>query len=267
MVWMENPEPKRPAASPFLPAIATASTNSNRPTASRCTRPMKPVPMIAALIVLIPIRSASDPPRGTRLLANHNAVEKISCLRQSFFRRKQAVFMLDRQNMIVTKHPQRRDKLAPPLRAVTVTAGAKDPAALALFGVPLGIKHPGARQVRRKDLRVFRMNMKDRVLKHADGGDRIDTLPEKVARVEVATHVAPRDRAQPQHRLRTVNHEPRMHFDSDLHSVIGRKLRVLGPIRRNHLVPLPIQHLQIFRRPWARHPVWSRGMRRIAGTP
>ena len=37
----------------FLPVIAAASTDSSRRTASRCTRPMKPVPKIAVLIGFI----------------------------------------------------------------------------------------------------------------------------------------------------------------------------------------------------------------------
>ena len=66
-------------------------------------------------------------------------------------------------------------------------------------------------------------------------------------------------------RLGTVDHEARMHFDGDLHSVIGGELGALDPIRRDHFVPLPAQHFQIFRRPWAGHPVGIFRGRRIAG--
>ena len=65
----------------------------------------------------------------------------------------------------------------------------------------------------------------------------------------------PGDRAQLQHRLRAVDHEPGMHLDGDLHAVIFGELRLLGPVRRRHFVPLPVQDFQILRRPRAGDPV------------
>jgi hypothetical protein len=58
IVGMEKPAPRRRAASTFLPAIAATSTDSSRRNASRCTRPMKPVPKIAILIGFIVFPSA-----------------------------------------------------------------------------------------------------------------------------------------------------------------------------------------------------------------
>ena len=78
-------------------------------------------------------------------------------------------------------------------------------------------------------------------VEHADGGDRIDALPEEMARIEVATHVRSCDGAQPEHRLRAIDDEPGMHFDGDLHAVVGGELRVLDPIGRDHFVPLPVE--------------------------
>src|ERR1039457_1333973 len=113
---MEKPAPSRRAASAFLPAIAAASTDSVRRTASRCTRPMKPVPKIAVLICLIvvslslPVPQYASmypnlgPPGSTRTFADHDAIEKNSCLGQSLFWRQQTVLVLDGNDVVVAKH-------------------------------------------------------------------------------------------------------------------------------------------------------------------
>jgi hypothetical protein len=46
------------------------------------------------------------PPGRARLLADHDAIEKSRGLGQAFFGRKQTIFVLDRKNVIVAKHPQ-----------------------------------------------------------------------------------------------------------------------------------------------------------------
>src|SRR5271157_5019242 len=108
---MEKPAPRRRAASAFRPAMAATSTDSSRRTASRCTRPMKPVPKIAVLIgfIAFPIPSMLDPPGSGRLLADHDAVEEVGGLGQALFGREQAVFVLDGEHGIIAKHAQRRD--------------------------------------------------------------------------------------------------------------------------------------------------------------
>src|ERR1700726_912403 len=98
------------------------------------------------------------------------------------------------------------------------------------------------------------MHVENRALKNSNRGDRIDALPKKVTGIEVATHARSRDRAQPQQRLRTIDDEPRMHLNSDLHPMVCGELRMLAPVRRNHLLPLPGENLQIVRRPWTRNP-------------
>src|ERR1039458_3397671 len=157
---MEKPAPRRRAASGVLPTTAVASTNSKRRTASRCTRPMKPVPTTAVLIVFLvfPITTLY-PPGSRRLLTDYDTVEKLGRLGQTLLRREQTVFMLDGEYVIVAKHAQGRDKLAPPLRSVTVTASSKDPGAIALLGVQLGIEHAGARQVSRVNLSILGMDV------------------------------------------------------------------------------------------------------------
>src|SRR5208282_4745116 len=145
----------------------------------------------------------------------------------------------DREHGIVAKHAKGGDKLGPPLGAVAVTAGAEDPGALALRGVGLSIEHAGARQIDRVKLRVFGMDVEDRVfgLKNADGGDGINILPEKMAGIEVTTYGRSGDGAQLEHRLRTIDYEAGMHFDGDLHAMIRGELRVLDPIGRDDFVP------------------------------
>jgi len=56
-----------------------------------------------------------------------------------------------------------------------------------------------------------------------------------------------------------------MHFDRDLHAVVGGELRVLNPIGRDYFVPLPVQDLVIVGTSRARDPVGSGGVERIAG--
>ncbi len=74
------------------------------------------------------------------------------------------------------------------------------------------------------------------------------------------------DRAQLQHRLRTVDDESGMHLDGDFHAVIGGKFCVLGPVRNDFLLPLPIQQFQEIGRPGAGHPVGKLGIVAVART-
>src|SRR5450755_1110246 len=104
---MPKPVPRRCAAAALRPEIATASTDSTRRTPSRCTRPMKPVPKIAVLIDFIfNVPCGLGPPCGGWLLTNDDAVEEICGFGQALFRREQAVFMLNGEDVVVTKHSQ-----------------------------------------------------------------------------------------------------------------------------------------------------------------
>src|SRR5579864_3472987 len=86
-----------------------------------------------------------------------------------------------------------------------------------------------------------------------------------MAGIEVASHVLARDCAQPEHRLRTVDHEAGMHFDRNLYSMISGKLRMLDPVGCNYLVPLPIKDRAEVWRPRARDPVGRDSVGRIPG--
>src|SRR5277367_1531141 len=226
---------------------------------------MKPVPMIAVRIVFL-FAIVLDPPGSARLLTDHNTVQKVRSLGQAFLWRQQAVFVLDGQYMIVAEHPQRGNKLAPPFSAMAITTGAENPATIALLGVWPGIEHTGARQVRGIKLRIFGVNVEDGAFEYANGSNGINALPEKMAGIEVAAYAGSRDGAQLEHRFWAIHDKSGMHFDGDFHTMVGRKLRVLHPVRRDHFAPLPVQHLQVVGRPRTRHPVGGRRVRRIAGT-
>src|SRR5579864_7493661 len=143
---MAKPAASRSAVCAFRPTTAAASTDSTRRIASRCTRPIKPVPKIAVLIAFI--RVPSGPPCGRWLLAHHDVVEKIRCLCEAFSGREQAVFMLDRDNVIVAEHAECGDEFAPKLHPMAVSAGAEDPRAVAFVGIGFRVEHTRAHHVR-----------------------------------------------------------------------------------------------------------------------
>jgi len=71
---------------------------------------------------------------------------------------------------------------------------------------------------------------------------------------------------QLEHGFRAVDHEPRMHLDGDFDAVIGGELRLPDPIGRHHLLPLPLEDLEVIRRPRAGHPIGPFRLRGIART-
>src|SRR5277367_5668332 len=108
--------------------------------------------------------------------------------------------------------------------------------------------------------------MEDGAFQQANGGDGIDALPEQMARIEITPNAGAGDGAQLEHRLRTVDYESGMHFDRDLHTVIGGKFCMFYPIGRDYFGPLPVENFEVIGRPRAGDPVGSSGMKRIAGT-
>ena len=99
------------------------------------------------------------------------------------------------------------------------------------------------------------MHVENRIAQNADGLDRIDALPEHMARIVVAADRRTGDRAQLQQRLRAIDDEAGMHLDRDLDAVIFRELRVPGPIGRDFLLPLPFEELPDIRAARAGDPV------------
>ena len=89
-------------------------------------------------------------------------------------------------------------------------------------------------------------------------------LPEHVAGIVVAADRRAGDGAQLEHGLRAVGHEAGMHFDGDLHAVIGGEFGLLDPVGRHLGFPLPLQDLQVVRRPGAGDPVGPLGFVAIA---
>src|SRR5262249_21130207 len=175
--------------------------------------------------------------------------------------------MFDGEHIVVPKHPQRGDQLTPPLRAVAISTCAKDPGAIAFFRVRLRVENAAALQINWIELRVLGMHMENGVCQHANGADGVDCLPEKMARIKVATDVVSRNRAESKHGLWVIHDEPGMHLDSNLHAVVGGKPRMLHPIGNDHFIPLPLENLAIVRRPWTGHPIRCSRVWRIPGTP
>src|ERR1700733_9617064 len=109
--------------------------------------------------------------------------------------------MLDREYIIVSVHPQRRNKLAPPLSPMSIPDGAENPRAIALVGVLFRIEDARCREVALVDLSVFRVDMKNRIPQYANGGYRVDSLPKHMARIVIAADRIARNRPQTQHRF------------------------------------------------------------------
>src|SRR3954468_24333393 len=156
-----KPAARRSSVPALRPTIAAASTDSTRCTASKCTRPMKPLPNIAVRVTVIEVPTCLGPPRGRRLLAHHDVVEEVRGFRQALAGREQAVFVFDRDYIIVAEHSQRGDQFTPKLHAVTVAAGAENPCAVAFLCVRLSIEHARAHHITRIQLGIFRVNVKD----------------------------------------------------------------------------------------------------------
>src|SRR5579864_418309 len=149
---------------------------------------------------------------------------------------------------------------------MTIATGAEDPTAIAFLGVWLGVENARAYQVRRVELSVLCVNVEDGTSKHADGRDRIDVLPEEMTGIVVAADSFSCDRAETQHGLGVIHHEAGMHLNGNFHTMVRGEFRVLDPIGRNHLVPLPVENFAVVRRPWAGDPVGGGSIRGIART-
>ena len=73
------------------------------------------------------------------------------------------------------------------------------------------------------------------------------------------------DGAQLEHGLRAVGYEAGMHFDGDLNAVVGGEFGLLDPVGGDLGFPLPLQDLQVIRRPGTGDPVGPLGFVAVAG--
>src|SRR5438045_9572816 len=94
--------------------------------------------------------------------------------------------MLDREHVIISDHLKRGDQIGPELAPMTVSDGAEEKRPILLVAVRLGIENTVNRVIHVVQLRVLGMTMEHRLAQHANGGARIDALPEHVTRIEVA---------------------------------------------------------------------------------
>src|SRR6202011_2621265 len=115
-----------------------------------------------------------NPPGGRGLLFYDNTFQETDRFAQAFFWREDGIFMLDRQHVIVAEHAQRGNESLPPAGVVTVAASAKDPGAILLVSVELGIEHARHRQVSVVDLRVLSVHVENRIAQNSDCRDWVD---------------------------------------------------------------------------------------------
>ena len=121
-----------------------------------------------------------------------------------------------------------------------IAAGAKNPGTVAFVGIRLRVEHASERQVAVVHLRILGVNVQDRIAQNPDGGNRVDALPEHVARVVITANRRTRDGPQFQHSFGIVDQESGMHLNGDSDAMIGGKTSVRGPIRSGYVIPLPL---------------------------
>src|SRR3984885_5134972 len=110
------------------------------------------------------------PPRCRGLLLQNDLAQKVRCARQSLRRGEQTVLVLNRKRTVVAIHAQRGNELLPPLRAASIAAGAEDPSAIVLLCIRLGFTNARQGKIRRKHLRVLRVDMEDGLAKQPHSG-------------------------------------------------------------------------------------------------
>src|SRR5882762_7875630 len=157
--------------------------------------------------------------------------------------------MFDGEYAIIAEHSQSRDKFLPPFCTMSVAAGPEYPTAIAFIGIGFCIQHSGTHQISGIELSVLCMNVEDRVAQNPHCRNWVNSLPEHMTRIVVAPEGGACDCPEAAHRLRTINHEPRMHFDGDLDLMLRRKLCPFYPVWCYNFVPLPRQDIEIFGRP------------------
>ena len=94
----------------------------------------------------------------------------------------------------------------------------------------------------------------------------VHTLPDKVRRIEVCADHRPYRIAQTKQRFGIINAEAGVHFERNLlHAVLFCEFHGVFPIGNQHLVPLIVQNIEVFRRPRAGYPVGLFGIGISAG--
>src|SRR2546423_14156963 len=138
---------------------------------------------------------------------------------------------------------------------MTIATRSKDPAAVPFIGVFLRVENTCFGQIKIVNLCVLSVHMEDAIAQYTDSLYGIDSLPEHMAGIVVTSDAVSRNRTKLQHGLGAIHDEARMHLNCDLHTVIFCKLAVIGPIGRNFLLPLPVEHIEVFRRPRTSDPI------------
>src|SRR3569833_373579 len=199
------------------------------------------------------ISSVLRPEHVTGLLRDDGGLERLHRLGDAFFLRHQAVLMLDRQHPVKADGALRRDEVLPPGNVVAVADGAEDPRTMQDVAVGFDVEVAVDSRVDRVDARVLGVDMEDRAgfAEVAGGGDRVDTLPPEVRRVEVHTDILAGGLAQLEGRLGVVDHEAGVRLDGELHLMSPQEAVLALPVRNKHLLPLPVDALAVLIRPGA----------------
>ena len=163
--------------------------------------------------------------------------------------------MFNAHRPVVPGQPQLGEKVPPDLFPVAIAHRAEHPGPVLDLPIGFCVQHSGAAGIPGIHAGVLSVDMIDALPQGADGGRRVDPLPEQMAGVKIRAHRRPHRRAQPQHRLRIVDAEAGMQFnghpDPSLFGAAGRLL----PVGQQHLIPLIVQNPGVVVRPGAGHPV------------
>ncbi len=149
---------------------------------------------------------------------------------------------------------------------MAIADSTENPGAVLLIPIVLRVEVAVDIGIHRVEAGILRMDVMDCPRKCANGFDRIDPLPEKMAGVKIRTDHRPADGAHLQHRLGIVNQKSGMGLKRDFHAERPGERSLLLPIRNRHLVPLPLENLQKIRRPRAGDPIRGLGTGMVSRT-
>ena len=179
----------------------------------------------------------------------------------------EGILMLDGHDLVVADKTQIGDDGAPEIESVAVADRAEDPSAVDLIPEGFGVKNAVDGNVVLVDLGVLCVEVVDRTLKRADGGNGVDALPDQVGGVEVGTDRVTDSGTKAEQGLGVVNAEAGVHFKGDLgNAVLLGESGGLLPIGDEDLVPLICKDLAKVTGPRAGDPVGGLILGRAAGT-
>ena len=194
-----------------------------------------------------------EPPGSAGLLAEHHALKIRNGLFEAFLYAHERVFMLDAQHAFVAVQSQRRDKGLPEVVAVAIANGAEDPATILNVAVALDVQHADVAFVGLDNFAVLGVNVEDTLVpaEVASGGDRVNTLPKPVTRIDIGAEVLACCITETDDIFGRVDNHTRVGFESDIDAILGGEVAFFFPERDDDLVPLIVGSFGELGRPWA----------------